>query len=138
MPCAREEMVLVASPRNRKLARRRTIRAAELEGLRMILFNTGTATRALIDDYFRRVGIQPEVAMESESVATINRLFASTWASALCRWPRWLRRPSAASSIYLRLSDERFTRDIGIVFHKSSYQPKPLVELIISSKAMRR
>src|SRR5205085_11122968 len=59
VPCAREEMVLVASPRHRKLAGRRTIRAAELAGMRMILFNTGSATRSLIEDYLRRVGIQP-------------------------------------------------------------------------------
>lgn len=138
VPCAREEMVLVASPRHRKLARRRTIRAAELKGLRMILFNTGTATRALIDEYFRRVGIQPEVAMESESVATIKPLVRVNLGVSIMPLAAVAAEAKRGELVYLRLSDERFTRDIGIVFHKSSYQPKPLVELIHLFKSMRR
>ena len=64
----------VASPRNRKLAHRRTIRSAELASLANDLFDPGTTTRTLIDDYFRRMGIQPEVAMESENIASIRPL----------------------------------------------------------------
>ena len=130
VPCAREEMVLVASPRNRKLAGRKTIRAAELAGMRMILFNTGSTTRLLIDDYLRSVGIQPEVAMESESVATIKPLVRLNLGVSLLPMAAVAAEAKRGELIYLRLADHRFTRDIGIVFHKSDYQPKPLLELI--------
>jgi len=138
VPCAREEMVVVASPRHRKLARRRTIRAAELSSLRMILFNTGTATRVLIDEYFRRIGIQPDVAMESESVATIKPLVRVNLGVSIMPLAAVAAEAKRGELTYLHLSDEPFTRDIGLVFHKSSYQPKPLIELISLFKSMRK
>jgi DNA-binding transcriptional LysR family regulator len=138
VPCSREEMVLVVSPRNRKLANRRTIRAAELASLRMILFNTGTTTRVLIDEYFRRVGIQPEVAMESENIASIKPLVRVNLGVSILPLAAVAAEAKRGELAYLRLADEPLTRDIGLVFHKSNYQPRPLLELISLFKTARR
>jgi len=138
VPCAREEMVLVASPRHRRLAQRRTIRADELAKLRLILFNTGTATRTLIDDYLRRAGVQPEIAMESESVASIKPLVRINLGVSILPLAAITAEAKRGELIYLRVADEPFTRDIGLVFHKSNYHPKPLLELINLFKTMRK
>ena len=130
VPFAREEMVVVASPRNRKLAHRRTIRSAELASLRMILFNPGTTTRTLIDDYFRRIGIQPEVAMESENIASIRPLVRINLGVSILPLAAVADEAKRGELKYLRLADEPLTRDIGLVTHKSNYQPRLLLELI--------
>ena len=137
-PFAREEMVLVASPRNRKLANRRTIRAAELEGLRMILFNPGTATRRLIDDYFRRLSIQPDVAMESENIASIRPLVRINLGVSILPLAAVADEAKRGELTYLRMTDEPLTRDIGLVSHKSNYQPRLLIELMNLFKSAHR
>jgi hypothetical protein len=40
--------------------------------------------------------------------------------------------------MYLRLADEPLTRDIGLVTHKSNYQPRLLLELISLFKTTLR
>jgi DNA-binding transcriptional LysR family regulator len=138
LPFAREEMVVVASPRNRKLAHRRTIRSAELASLRMILFNPGTTTRTLIDDYFRRIGIQPEVAMESENIASIRPLVRINLGVSILPLAAVADEAKRGELKYLRLADEPLTRDIGLVTHKSNYQPRLLLELISLFKTTLR
>lgn len=138
VPCAREEMVLVASPRNRKLAHRRSIRGIEMANMKMILFNSGTATRTLVEDYFRQVGIQPPIVMESESVASIKPLVRVNLGVSILPLPAVAAEAKRGELHYLRLLDQPFTRDIGLVFHKSNYQPKPLAELIQIFKNTRK
>ena len=131
MPCAREEMVLVASPRHRKLARRRTIRAAELAGMRMILFNTGTDYPGVDRRVFSARGYS------ARSCHGIGK--RSHHQAARSRQPR--REPAAAGrgrcggqarrtrSIYA--SPINGSRAISeLCSTNPSYQPKPLLELI--------
>lgn len=127
---AREEMVLVASPKNRKLAKRRTLLAAELAEYPMIVFSRGTSTRALVDQYFERVGVAPVIAMESESVATIKPLVRINLGVSLLPLQSVLPEARRGELHYLRIRDERIIRDIGLVCHKADYKPKALAELI--------
>ena len=129
-PLSAEEMVLVASPRNRKLAKRRTILARELGEHRMILFSHGTSTRAVLDQYFARIGVTPLLAMESENVATIKPLVRINLGVALLP----LRSVSAEAKHgelhFLRIRDEKIVREVGLVCHKGNYKPKALAEMI--------
>lgn len=130
VPFTTEEMVVVVSPKNRKLKNRRTMKAAELAEHPMILFNHGSSTRMLLDQYFERIGVSPIVAMESESVATIKPLVQINLGVSLL--PLRAVQPEARRGElhYLRISDVKLSRNIGLVFHKSDYQPKALRELI--------
>jgi LysR family cyn operon transcriptional activator len=130
LPCTSEEMVLVASPKHRKLAARRQIRPAELGAYKMILFHPGTTTRGLLDDYFRRQGVRPKLAMESESVATIKPLVRVNLGVSLLPLPAVAAEVKRGELVALHLSGERCAREIGLVVHKSNYHPKPLRELI--------
>jgi DNA-binding transcriptional LysR family regulator len=130
MPILTEEMVLVSSPKNRKLANRRTVRATELAAYPMILFNRGSATRLLLDQYFERLGILPRLAMESESVATIKPLVRINLGVSLLPRRAVLPEVRRGELQYAKISDEKLFREIGLVLHKSDYQPKALSELI--------
>ena len=104
----------------------------------MILFNPGTTTRTLIDDYFRRIGIQPEVAMESENIASIRPLVRINLGVNILPLAAVADEAKRGELMYLRLVDEPLTRDIGLVTHKSNYQPRLLLELISLFKTTLR
>jgi DNA-binding transcriptional LysR family regulator len=130
IPFTTEEMVLVASPKIRRLAKRRTVKAAELTEYPMILFNKGSATRLLLDQYFERLGISPRVVMESESVATIKPLVRINLGISLLPLRAVLPEKRRGELHYVKISDKRLFREIGLVCHKSDYHPKALSELI--------
>lgn len=129
IPFITEELVVVTSPKHR-LAKRRNVSTEELQDCPMILFNAGTATRRLIDDYFQRLRLQPKIVMESESVATIKPLVRINLGISLLPLRAVSGEAKRGELHYLRVRDEKLTRDIGLVVHKSDYKPKALLELM--------
>lgn len=138
IPFVKEEMVLVASPKNRKLAKRRAVRAAELASFPMIAFSRGTSTRTLIDQYFERIGVTPAIAMESESVVTIKPLVRINLGVSLLPLRSVLAEARRGELHVVHLRDENIVREIGLVCHKADYKPKALAELIGLFQAERR
>jgi DNA-binding transcriptional LysR family regulator len=130
IPFTTEELVIVASPRHRVLAKKRNVAAEELKGYPMILFNPGTATRQLIDDYFARIGLEPRIVMVSENVATIKPLVRINLGISLLPLPAVAVEARRGELHYLRIRGERLTRDIGLVTHKDDYKPKALLDLM--------
>src|SRR5579872_189879 len=129
IPFAAEEMVLVVSPKNRALGHRRSVNAEELKEYPMILFNRGTATRRLIDEYFARLGQYPRVVMESQDVASIKPLVAIDLGVSLLPLRAVALEAKRGELHYLRIRGEKLTRAIGLVFQNSDYKPKALQEL---------
>jgi DNA-binding transcriptional LysR family regulator len=103
----------------------------------MILFNPGTATRRLIDVYFERLGLEPKIVMESESVATIKPLVRINLGISLLPLRAVSGEAKRGELHYLRVRNEKLTRDIGLVVHKSDYKPKALLELISLFRSSR-
>ena len=130
IPFTTEELVIVASPRHRVLAKKRNVAAEDLKGYPMILFNPGTATRQLIDEYFARIGLEPRIVMVSENVATIKPLVRINLGISLLPLPAVAIEARRGELHYLRIRGERLTRDIGLVTHKDDYKPKALLELM--------
>jgi len=62
-PFSQEEMVVIASP-SHPLARRRSIRFAELADESFIMKDRGSGTRRLVDRLFARCGRAPNILME--------------------------------------------------------------------------
>ena len=135
IPFTTEELVVVASPKHRTLAKKRNVSAPDLKDYPMILFNPGTATRQLIDEYFARLGLEPRVIMISETVATIKPLVRINLGISLLPLPAVAIEAKRGELHYLRIRGERLTRDIGLVAHKGDYKPKALVELMALFRA---
>ena len=130
LPFATEEMVVVTSARHEPLKRRRVITAAEMCSYPMILFSRGTATRELLEDYFRRLGHTPRVIMDSESVATIKPLVQINLGISILPAPAVAAEVKRGELHALHLQDRDLTRRIGLVMHRSDHHPKALAEII--------
>src|SRR4029453_6508853 len=72
VPPGGEPMVLVAHPAHR-LARRRSLSAAELNGEKFIAFDRDLAIRKTIDRALKQLGVKVEVVMEFDNVETIKQ-----------------------------------------------------------------
>ena len=130
VPLAKEEMVLVASPRNALLAKRRSIRAEELGRFPMICFPRNSATRSLIDAYFERLGIRPNIAMESANVATIMPLVRINLGVSLLPLRYVQHEVRRGEILPISIRDQKLFRQIGLAFLRQDSQPKALIELV--------
>jgi DNA-binding transcriptional LysR family regulator len=129
-PFGTEEMVVVASRRNRSLARLRHMPARDISKYPLIIFTRATATRALLDAYFQRVGIEPRIAMESESVATIKPLVGVNLGISILPLPAVAAEEKRGELHVVRIRDQKCLREIGLVTHRSDYQPRVIAELM--------
>lgn len=130
VPVATEELVVVASPKYPGLSRRRFISVSEIARSRLILHDRGASLRSLLDRFFEKVGITPQIVMEAETVATIKPLVQINLGISilpLCSVEAEARRGELA---YFRIRGHKLTRPIGAVFQRSDHPPRLVSELI--------
>lgn len=70
----RSQREVVICPKGHPLARRRGLTLAELASQPLVLLDRSTASRGLLDQSFRELGLRPHVVMEMSSVEVIKRL----------------------------------------------------------------
>ena len=75
LPLREEPMVLVCHPSHR-LARRRVVEAADLQGERFVAFDHDLAIRRAIDRVLKRAGVRVEVVMQFDNIETIKQAIA--------------------------------------------------------------
>jgi DNA-binding transcriptional LysR family regulator len=83
VPALREELLLIASPTHH-LAKRRKVQARDLAGLPFVLFEVGSATRKVIDNFFASQSIEPTIVMDTENVEIIRQV-KTGWARSCPR-----------------------------------------------------
>jgi len=138
IPLCSEEMVVVTSTKHRTLSKRRSLRAAELADHPLILFGKGARTRILLDDFFQEIGISPRVSMDSENVATIKALVEINLGITIVPLRAVTEERKRKELHYLRISDYRLQRQIGLVFQKTDHLPKVVSEMIRLLKQLKR
>lgn len=106
-----EDELLLIVPPGHALARRRRFRFAELRDQPMVLFEAGTAVRALIDHRFAQAGIDVEIVMELRSIESIKQMVAQGIGAAFVS--SFALGPSQRG---LRYHERRLTRELGLVY----------------------
>lgn len=76
-PLLTDRIVLVAGS-GHPLAKQRRVGARQLQGLRLVGFEAGTAIRRLIDTALRNADVSMEVVMELRSIAAILKMVETT------------------------------------------------------------
>lgn len=130
VPICSEELVVVCSPRENRLAGRKVMDPRELEAFPMILFGRPAAIREIIEDFFKAANIRPRISMESESVATIKPLVAINLGLSILPLRAVLGEAERGELHYLRLRGHKLSRTISLVFHRADPQPRVLTELV--------
>ncbi|GAC1446348.1 MAG: LysR substrate-binding domain-containing protein [Pyrinomonadaceae bacterium] len=118
-----DELLLIAG-RAHRLAGKRQVKVEEIESERLILFERGASIRRATDQFFDRVGIRPEMALESNDTYFIKLMVEHGWGVSLL--PVWSVREEVAAGklAQLRINGHRLRRSIDMI-SLGRFQPSP-------------
>ncbi|WDV93571.1 LysR family transcriptional regulator [Brevibacillus parabrevis] len=110
--------ILVAVPKNHRLAGRRSVALAELQGEWFVGVKRGYATRDLVDAVCHEAGFEPAYVYEGDEPARLVTFVEAGIGIAFI--------PCTGRSLheqvhYLRIEDQRLAREITLLWHKSRY-----------------
>jgi DNA-binding transcriptional LysR family regulator len=125
MPLRSEPMVLVAHPSHR-LARRRALVAADLDGEKFVAFDGDLAIRKAIDRALKQHGIKVQVVMEFDNVETIKQAIDINAGLSILPRPAILKELGMRTVVALPMALPGLVRPIGII-HRRGKRMTPAV-----------
>ena len=129
VPVLREELLLITYPAH-PLARKRQILPADLTREPFILFETGSVTRRLVDEFFTRERIEPDIVMETENVEIIKAMVRFGLGISVIPWQAAAAGVSANELFCSRIAGHALERQTGWLYPKMSRLPRPVSEVI--------
>ena len=136
VPALREELLLVTAPTH-QLARRRKVQAKELAGLPFILFEVGSATRKVIDNFFASQSIEPTIVMDTENVEIIKAMVKTGLGVGIVPYQAVAREVKAGQLFCARIDGHELVRETGWVYARANRVPRIVDELLLAFGAIR-
>jgi DNA-binding transcriptional LysR family regulator len=129
VPVLEEELLLVTYP-SHPLARKRGIAPADLTRQPFILFETGSITRRLVEDFFTREHIEPEIVMETENVEIIKAMVRHGVGISIIPWQAAMADVRAKQLFCSRISGHALHRQTGWLYPKMRRLPRSVAEVM--------
>ena len=136
VPALREELLLVTAPTH-QLAKRRKVLARDLAGLPFVLFELGSATRKVIDNFFASQGVEPTVVMDTENVEIIKALVKTGLGVGIVPYQAVAREVRAGQLFCARIDGHELVRETGWVYARANRVPRIVDELLLAFGAIR-
>lgn len=130
-----DELVLVVG-KNHEWAKQKEVLVEELGKERWILFERGASIRRATDEFFKKVGVEPELSLESNDTYFIKQLIENGLGISLL--PIWAVRKDIDKNrlAIVRISGHKLKRSVAMVSLKG-FQSAPIrafIEHIINQK----
>jgi DNA-binding transcriptional LysR family regulator len=136
LPVLKEEMVVVTAP-GHPLSRERTIEAKSLGKFPLILYEAGSNTRKVLDQFFLEESISAEVAMETENVEIIKAMVTINLGVTVVPYTPVAKDVRAGRLACSRIRGRRLVRETGWVFLKTEHRPRAVSELLRAFDEMK-
>jgi DNA-binding transcriptional LysR family regulator len=136
LPVLREEM-LVITAKNHALTRTRSVDAKSLARYPLILFESGSNTRKVVDDHFLAQQTPMNVVMETENVEIIKAMVANGLGVTILPYGALAADLRQGRFAWARLRGAHLYRETGWVYLKSSHRPRAIAELLRVFDAMK-
>ena len=136
VPVLREELLLITTPTH-PVARRRRATPRELAGLPFILFELGSATRRVIDNFFASENIEPTVVMDTENVEIIKAMVKTGLGVGIVPYQSVVREVKAGQLFCTRIEGHELVRQTGWVYARANRVPRVINELLVAFEAVR-
>jgi DNA-binding transcriptional LysR family regulator len=136
VPVLEEELLLITYPAH-PLAKSKSITPADLDKQDFVLFETGSITRQLVESFFAREGVEPEIIMETENVEIIKAMVRNGLGISI------IPSQAAASDIRTgqlfcsRIAGHSLVRQTGWLYPKMSRLPRTVSEVIRIFETLR-
>lgn len=129
VPVIREELLLVM-PVGHRLARRKQVPPAELVRQPFVLFEAGSNTRRVIDEFFVREQIQARVVTETENVEIIKSMVATGLGISIVPYQAIAREVRTGTLCCARLAGQKLVRETGWVHLRADRIPRIVREMM--------
>jgi DNA-binding transcriptional LysR family regulator len=136
VPALREELLLIASPTHH-LAKRRKVQARDLAGLPFVLFEVGSATRKVIDNFFASQNIEPTIVMDTENVEIIKAMVKTGLGIGIVPYQAVAREVKAGQLFCSRIEGHELVRETGWVYARANRVPRIVDELLLAFGSIR-
>jgi len=129
VPVLEEELLLVTYPAH-PLAKKKTITPADLNRQHFIVFETGSITRKLVEEFFTRERIKPEIVMETENVEIIKAMVRHGLGISIIPWQAVAADVRSKHLFCSRIAGHALKRQTGWLYPKMSRLPRTVSEVI--------
>ena len=129
VPVLQEELLLSTYP-NHPLAMKRRVTPADLNKQAFILFETGSITRRLVDEFFTRERIEAEIVMETENVEIIKAMVRSGLGISIVPWQAVAADVRAKQLFVSRIAGHTLERRFGWLYPKMTRLPRAVSEVL--------
>jgi DNA-binding transcriptional LysR family regulator len=136
VPVMREELLLVTMPTH-PLAKRRRIDPIDLAGEPFVLFESGSATRHVIDAFFQTEKIDPTVVMDTENVEIIKAMVKTGLGISIVPYQAIAREVRARQFFCARIEGHELVRETGWVYARTNRVPRMITELLTAFDEIR-
>ena len=128
VPAMREELLLVAHV-SHPLARKKRISSQDLVQQPFVLFEAGSNSRRVIDEFFIKEQIQPRIVMETENVEILKALVRTGTGITIIPYQAVAREVRGGQLFCARISGVHLVRDTGWVYQRSNRVPRIIEEM---------
>ncbi len=136
IPAIAEELLLVTSSTH-PLARKKRIVAQDLRRQNFILFESGSNTRRVIDEFFVRESLEPRVVMETENVEIIKALVRYNHGITIISFQSVAREFASGQLFCARIAGQELIRKTGWVYAKTNRVPRSVQEVLAAFERIR-
>jgi DNA-binding transcriptional LysR family regulator len=136
VPVLREELLLITYPAH-PFAKKKTITPADLDRQPFVLFETGSITRRLVDEFFARERIAPDIIMETENVEIIKAMVRSGLGISIIPWQAAVADVRNKQLFCSRVAGTSLERQTGWLYPKMSRLPRPVAEVMSVFETVR-
>jgi DNA-binding transcriptional LysR family regulator len=129
VPVLREELLLITYPAH-PLAKKRQITPSDLTRQHFILFETGSITRRIVEEFFMRERIEAEIVMETENVEIIKAMVRHGLGISIIPWQAAADDVRTRQLFCTRIAGHALHRETGWLYPKMSRLPRTVTEVI--------
>jgi len=136
VPVLREELMVITTP-SHPLARRRRVAPQDLAKQPFILFEPGSATRRVIDQFFATEKLEPAIVMDTENVEIIKAMVKTGMGIGIVPYQAVEREVRAGQFFVARIDGHELVRETGWVYARANRVPRMIHELLAAFDAVR-
>jgi DNA-binding transcriptional LysR family regulator len=129
VPVLQEELLLITYPAH-PLAKKKSITPKDLDKQDFVLFETGSITRRLVEQFFAREGVEPDVIMETENVEIIKAMVRNGLGISIIPSQAAASDVKAGQLFRSRIAGHSLVRQTGWLYPKMSRLPRTVSEVI--------
>ncbi len=123
VPLLTEELLVVTDPKH-PLTQKRRITAQDLDNQSLVLFESGSNTRRVLEEFFLTEKIAPRIAMETENVEIIKAMVRAGLGISIIPFLAVAREVASGHLFCSRIEGRSLIRETGWVYPKTSRVPR--------------